>query len=582
MFKNVKIGMRILYCFIFITLLVAGTMIITSIGTVTVANNLETFYEQSYNESNLAWSMKEKLSIAESNMYKCALYNEKSIVKENIQIINEQMANVNKISLKLKSTDVYKNSEKLIKFDEIIKESEPLSKQILEDLQSNMKTRALKVINEQYIPLITEANQILDDIVCSSNTSAIDFVENSRSFKNRQISILVLIVIIDILFIILTCITLTRSIVNPLSEIKNSIADMSKGKLNTKIKYNSKNEVGQLAKNVNATLEALSAYISNISDILGNVSKGNITDSVEMDYIGDFKPIKDSLIEIIDSLNTTLIKINETAQLVTDESEQVSSGSMALSEGTIQQASSIQELSASISEVANKVNKNAENAKEASKMSEKTVIEVKNGYDLMQNMMEAMEDIRLASDQIQSIIKVIDNIAFQTNILALNAAVEAARAGAAGKGFGVVAEEVRNLAAKSAESAKNTSLLIQNAIDAVEKGSQIAQNTSDSLKLIVESTKESTKLINCISEASNEQSNVISQINEGVEQISAIVQTNSSTAEENAASSEELSAQAQTLKMMVSIFELKTRNTEFEEESASELKKDDLISSLMD
>ena len=200
---------------------------------------------------------------------------------------------------------------------------------------------------------------------------------------------------------------------------------------------------------------------------------------------------------------------------------------------------------------------NADNAQQANAKAGSISTEMNVSNEKMQLMIQAMEDISHCSNEISKIIKTIEDIAFQTNILALNAAVEAARAGTAGKGFAVVADEVRSLASKSAESSKNTSVLIENSLKAVENGTRIADETAQSLYQAVNGVNEMTAIIGQISEASSAQAHSISQVTLGIDQISSVVQTNSATAQESAAASEELSSQSQMMKNLVNKFKLK-------------------------
>ena len=203
---------------------------------------------------------------------------------------------------------------------------------------------------------------------------------------------------------------------------------------------------------------------------------------------------------------------------------------------------------------------NAAHAVEGSRMSAEAGAVVNESNEYMRQLMTAMDEISTTSNEINKIIKTIDDIAFQTNILALNAAVEAARAGAAGKGFAVVADEVRNLAGKSAEAANNTTALIESTVAAIQRGMSIAEETAKSLGVVVEKTSVVNVKIQNIAKVSEEQANAIQQINTGIDQIASVVQTNSATAEQSAAASEELSGQANMVKDMVGKFNLRRDN----------------------
>lgn len=374
-----------------------------------------------------------------------------------------------------------------------------------------------------------------------------------------------------ILFIILSCIAAYKvagPIVQPIIKLVKRIELLAEGDLHTEVPVvNKNNEIGVLSQAFSNTINSLNNYIQEITAVLGNLSEGDCTVETNGDYKGDFIAIKVALNSIISNLNIWFADINQSADQVANGADQVSSGAQALSQGATQQASSIEELSASIAEIADQVNKNATNSAAANKISVEASAEVARGNEQMQQMIGAMAEISQSSKQIGKIIKTIEDIAFQTNILALNAAVEAARAGTAGKGFAVVADEVRNLAGKSAEAAKNTTVLIEGSIKAVENGTKIADKTGESLSVIIDSVKKTSDLIAEISKASNDQANSINQVTQGVDQISAVVQTNSATSEESAATSEELSGQAQVLKDTLS--SLKLKKSSIKAESAS-------------
>lgn len=351
--------------------------------------------------------------------------------------------------------------------------------------------------------------------------------------------------------------SMMKSLINLIETSGRFAAAAEQGNLNARPDINEfEGGYRQIIQGMINALEAFSAPIGESSNVLMAVANGDLTAKMTGDYQGDYNRIKESLNQTIDSMSGLIGEINTASSQVSAGSGQVSAASQSLAQGTTEQASSVEELTSSITEVAAQVRENANNANKAKTVSDEAIADARRGNDQMKLMLKSMNDINEGSANISKIIKVIDDIAFQTNILALNAAVEAARAGQAGKGFAVVAEEVRNLAARSASAAKETTTLIEGNISKVETGTKLANETAAELDNIVKGIEKTADLINSISDASNQQATAISQIDTGIEQVSTIIQTNSATAEESAASSEELSSQADSLKQLVSRFQL--------------------------
>lgn len=369
----------------------------------------------------------------------------------------------------------------------------------------------------------------------------------------------IVVIVVSILISIIVALTLAINIGKPMKACVNRMKLLVEGDLETPMpRIKNKDETGVLVRSTEALVEGLRIVINDISYLLNEMANQNLDVHTKHEevYVGSFQDILHSMRNLRLGLSNAMRQVNRSAEEVANASNQLSSSAQTLSQGTTEQAGSVQELAARISIISEEVKNTANGALDARSQTHQTGEEVVLCNQKMQNLVEAMEQIRTSSEEIEKILKTIDDIAFQTNILALNAAVEAARAGSAGKGFAVVAEEVRNLAGKSAQAAQNTSQLIVNSTDAVHIGTDIAQNTADVLLNVVESIQTVVDAIDHIALVSNEQSGSVEQVSEGINQISAVVQNNSATAEEGAAASEQLSAEASVLKELVDRFTL--------------------------
>ena len=378
--------------------------------------------------------------------------------------------------------------------------------------------------------------------------------EESDSLKFSMIitTIIVAIVVAGISLSVIGVIAV-RLIVNPIREAEKIANDMSIGVMTSNLDDSrlGNDELGDFVKKLQTTETTLSSYINDIRGVLSQMATGDFTAKPSVVYVGDFAEVETSFRKISSSLKEIIGKIAETSRGVLDGSAQISEGSQLLADGTTTQAASVEELSATLNAITEKVDENAANAAEAGRISSESADKVEFQNSEIQEMLAAMTEIKKESDQIQNIIKAIDDIAFQTNILSLNAAIEAARAGAAGKGFAVVADEVRMLASKSAESAKQTGQLINETIVAVNKGTKIAQSTAETMKEVIELSSRTNEYISGISVACEQQAESIKQVKDGIEQISTVVQQNSATAEQSAASCVDLNTQSNHLQEQI-------------------------------
>lgn len=386
-----------------------------------------------------------------------------------------------------------------------------------------------------------------------SSVSEKEFESKIALVSQRVLGINILTFILMVAIIV----TLSSRITKPLKKLSRITNELVNGNFDVEIHSDSNDEVGQLANGMNLLVQKLQTYmnyVDEISDSLDSFAEGNLDINLKYEYSGEFGKLKTSLEKTVDAFTKIIEDIVSISSQLASGSMEIANGAQQLANGSAEQSSSIQNLANNITEISNHVNKSAEHTTALSSQIGMVGNAAYMSNEQMEEMVDAMNRITKESSEIGKIIKTIEDISFQTNILALNAAVEAARAGVAGKGFAVVADEVRNLATKSSEAAKNTTALIENSIRAVRDGSQIVQDTKESLEDVLAAVDKSTTMIQSISDSAIEEAEKIEHIKIAVDEINAVVHSNSAAAEESSAASEELSSLASTLEMVAERF----------------------------
>jgi len=422
-----------------------------------------------------------------------------------------------------------------------------------------LDTRADAAKHEgEYQNVITGLNNIMDNLIRPLKQSA-KFIENTaRGIANEKI---VEEAKGDYNEIKENMNTLTAKLTIILTEITGLSTAAADGNLKQRINNSAlEGNWVDLTDGINATVENILKPVNEAVSVIKKMSVGDLTDNMTGDYKGDHAILKDSLNTTLESLNNLLLQVNMSVEQVNSGAAQVSDASQSLSQGSTEQAASLEQISSSMQEIGSQSKHNADNAAVASKLSITARDNAEGGNKQMDQLNSAMADINSSSAEIKKVIKVIDGIAFQTNLLAINAAVEAARAGVHGKGFAVVASEVRILAQRSATAAKETTELIEGSVKQAERGSKMTAETVESLKHIVEGIVKVSDIVEEISAASDEQAKGVGQTNDGLDQVSQVTQQNAANSEETAAASVELSSQADALRGMIAKFRLKDHN----------------------
>ena len=495
------------------------------------------------------------VNAAARNIREMALNEDTSSYDNYEQTVKRLLSEVDSELQILKKTEVL-SDENYEEYATALSDWGEIGYSIIEEIKNGNDENATDAILNDCTPALNKVVEIaikLDELTDEASS------ETVRNMVVCTVAGFVVIIVCLVFAFTLTRKTSKRvleTILEPLHAIEDVAMELTEGNLHSTLEYHSDDEIGKLAHSMRKSIRILGTYVDDIDRSMKLFSEGNFDVHPEVEWRGDFVGILNSFMAFQASMAGTIKGIQNVSNEVSGAAEQVASSSNDLADGATNQAAVVEELTATVTGVSEQVEKNSQSAKEISVKVDELGNAISESNGKMHEMVDSMHEISEASKEIDKIITTINEIASQTNLLALNASIEAARAGEAGKGFAVVANQVNVLADQSAQAAKESATLIETSVKAVEKGMVIAGQTAAQLEEVAENSKVITTEVTNIAETLETQTTEIKQINEGIEQINDVVQTNSATSEECAAASQEMSSEAESLREMIRKFKV--------------------------
>jgi len=556
--KDLKVSKKLTISYAIILTLLIMSCVVSIVDFIRLGGQIETFYDGPFTVNDSASVINSNFERMQKSVYRSISNTDSEIVKEAITDARNCAAIIQE-ELPVVKAHFLGDQQIIDRLDAALAKLAPMREHVLTLASENQKAEAADYMEHNNILAIQEAQAELNSLIESGYKKGETLVSGLREKQAMAVFTVILLGGISVAVSVVFGIYITRGITQPVTELEQAARAMARGEFSAvRVAYDSRDELGSLAGDIRSMVKTLTDVLQNETYILNEMAEGNFSVHSEKDeyYIGEFEQLMRSMKKISRGLSELLLQISRSADNVAAGSEQVSSGSQNLAQGTTEQAASVEELTGMMSEISDQAYRNSRDAQEASEKAQMVKENATESSRSMQEMVKAMAEISGKSDEIRKIVKTIEDFSFQTNILALNAAVEAARAGDRGKGFSVVANEVRSLANQSSAASKSTAALIQSSLQAVENGRRIANETDNALAEVVSGIDNVSELLFHITDASSKQFDANRQVTENINLISEVVQTNSATAEECAAASEELASQAQLLKELVSHFKL--------------------------
>lgn len=553
--KNFKVQKKLMISFGIVLLILVLILCAVFFSFSLINNNISEFHDRAFEGVHIA----DQLDLSINKAARDVLYaaNDPNTMRAGTKVSNAKSALQNVLTSIDDLREIYPGDPALL--DEMVTEVESLINMLNADkavITGTDTAASFAWYDEKVFPVRQRISEIATEIADYEIELADELYSST---KNNTLITGIVVSVIGLIAIavgIFFAMYITNTLRFGIMEVHRAALDMSRGNFDISINYKSRDEIGQMGYAIEKLAKTTKAVITDLSVLLDEIASGNLdvqSKNKEL-YIGIFNTILTSVKSFAARLNNTMLHIDTVAEQVASGSEQVASGAQALSQGATEQASAVEELSATINEISAMVKASAADAADASAKTDIAGSQLAEASTNMEDIVKAMDGIKKYSVEIEEIIQTIEDIAFQTNILSLNAAIEAAKAGSAGSGFAVVAEEVRELAAKSSEAAQNTKGLIGNTVNAIEQGGILVSNAANNMKYVSKSTTQVVGINKMIARSSDEAADSVAEVTMGIDQIASVVQTNSATAQQSAAASEELSAQAQKLKKLLGEF----------------------------